>query len=156
MKALTLHPKWAEKVASGEKTLEVRGWGTGYRGPLAIISGKARTKADKDRRCGEVVAVAALIGVRQATPEDSEAACCPVTPADLVWQLGSVAVVRPGAWPTTGFQGLRHIEVPAAYSYLDYKGAVVKVAHPGKKQRKSDFLAYLERLERQFGPPVRM
>ncbi len=36
MKALTLWQPWATLIAVGVKVIETRGWGTPYRGPLAI------------------------------------------------------------------------------------------------------------------------
>lgn len=40
MKALSLHQPWASLVAARAKRLETRGWGTSYRGELAIQAGK--------------------------------------------------------------------------------------------------------------------
>ena len=40
MFALTLHQPWASLIASGHKHCETRGWGTSYRGPLAIHAGR--------------------------------------------------------------------------------------------------------------------
>jgi len=37
MKALSVKQPWANKIASGEKTIEVRTWYTHYRGPLLIV-----------------------------------------------------------------------------------------------------------------------
>lgn len=41
MKALTVIQPWASLIATGEKRFETRGWGTRYRGPLAIHAGKS-------------------------------------------------------------------------------------------------------------------
>lgn len=38
MKALSIHPVYAEAIALGEKTIEVRTWKTNYRGPIVICS----------------------------------------------------------------------------------------------------------------------
>lgn len=38
MKALSLHPKWAAKIATGEKPEEYRTWKTPYRGDLLICA----------------------------------------------------------------------------------------------------------------------
>jgi hypothetical protein len=40
MKAITLHEPWASAMADGLKSIETRGWGTDYRGPVAIHAGK--------------------------------------------------------------------------------------------------------------------
>lgn len=45
MKAITIHQPWATLIALREKRFETRGWGTKYRGPLAIHAAK---KVDKD------------------------------------------------------------------------------------------------------------
>lgn len=39
MKAITVQQPWAGVIASGDKTVENRTWGTKYRGPLAIHAG---------------------------------------------------------------------------------------------------------------------
>ena len=38
MKALSLHPKWAAKIATGDKPEEYRTWKTSYRGDLLICA----------------------------------------------------------------------------------------------------------------------
>lgn len=40
MKTLTLKQPWATLIADGFKVIEIRTWGTEYRGPLAIHAGK--------------------------------------------------------------------------------------------------------------------
>lgn len=42
MKALTICQPFASLIASGEKRVENRIWGTSYRGPLLIHAGKSR------------------------------------------------------------------------------------------------------------------
>ena len=39
MKAITVKQPWAWAIAHGQKDIENRTWGTGYRGPLAIHAG---------------------------------------------------------------------------------------------------------------------
>jgi hypothetical protein len=39
-KTLFVQNPWAEWIAEGKKTMEVRGWGTHYRGPILICSSK--------------------------------------------------------------------------------------------------------------------
>lgn len=53
MKALTLYPVWAMLIALEKKTLETRGWGTTYRGPLAITSSARLTPEDRFCFCEE-------------------------------------------------------------------------------------------------------
>lgn len=38
MRALSVRQPWAHLIASGEKSIEVRSWGTAYRGPLLIVA----------------------------------------------------------------------------------------------------------------------
>jgi hypothetical protein len=39
VRALSVKAPWADLIASGDKTVEVRSWHTHYRGPLVICSG---------------------------------------------------------------------------------------------------------------------
>lgn len=38
--ALSVRQPWAELILAGRKTIEVRGWGTDYRGPLWLHTGR--------------------------------------------------------------------------------------------------------------------
>jgi hypothetical protein len=46
MKAISLWQPWASAIALGAKTIETRGWQTGYRGPLAIHAAKRKVKRE--------------------------------------------------------------------------------------------------------------
>lgn len=65
MKALTISQPYASLIASGEKWVENRRWGTSYRGPLAIHAGKGTQYVTRDQLQdfpnGGVIAVAQLI-----------------------------------------------------------------------------------------------
>lgn len=85
MKALSVRQPWADKIARGEKTIEVRTWGTRYRGPLLIC---ASAKTCGDLPTGVAVCVVQLVDVRRITSEDAVAACCAVDPAtEFAWVL---------------------------------------------------------------------
>jgi hypothetical protein len=38
MRALSVRQPWAHLISTGEKSIEVRSWGTAYRGPLLIVA----------------------------------------------------------------------------------------------------------------------
>ena len=42
MKAISLLQPWASLVVMGAKTIETRGWGTKYRGPILIHASKGK------------------------------------------------------------------------------------------------------------------
>lgn len=67
--ALSLIQPWAEAICAGLKLIETRGWGTAYRGRLAIHASKRMSVADKrfaaahcmrDLPLGQVVAIVTL------------------------------------------------------------------------------------------------
>ena len=81
IKAITLHQPWASAIAEGLKQVETRGWGTDYRGPLAIHAGKRHTdwfnapKAALEHwdeagtlPLGAIVAVCELVDCQRMTP----------------------------------------------------------------------------------------
>ena len=65
MKALTISEPFASLIASGEKFVENRTWGTNYRGPLAIHAGKGSQYLDRDELrkypTGCVIAIGTLL-----------------------------------------------------------------------------------------------
>lgn len=65
MKALTISQPYASLIASGEKWVENRAWGTDYRGPLAIHAGKGTQYLDKQQLAeyptSQIVAVCDLV-----------------------------------------------------------------------------------------------
>jgi hypothetical protein len=88
MKAMTLKQPWATLIAEGVKTIEIRTWGTRFRGRLAIHAGKGWDqvgavnlrhrfldlgnamfeKAREER--GKVIAVATLAEIREYMDPD--------------------------------------------------------------------------------------
>lgn len=78
MKALSVRQPWASKIASGEKSLEIRTWSTKYRGPL-LICVSASPKIDGLPH-GVALCVVDVLDCRRVTADDAAAACCDVDP----------------------------------------------------------------------------
>lgn len=79
MKALSVRQPYAELIALGEKTIEVRSWRTDYRGPLVICAGAAwhpvgARMFGKFGERGVAVCVVELVDVRPFVIDDAEAA----------------------------------------------------------------------------------
>lgn len=72
---LTVRQPWASLIAAGAKTVEVRSWGTSYRGPVAILAGLGRdAEAGRDEYpAGRLLAVVDIVDVRPLVPEDRSA-----------------------------------------------------------------------------------
>lgn len=85
MRAIVVRQPYAELIALGIKTIELRTWSTAYRGPLAIVAGRQLhrkrprywgSKGDGAQfPRGRVVAVVALIGCVPMKPHHAERAC---------------------------------------------------------------------------------
>ena len=77
MKALSVRAPWAEMIASGRKTLEIRSWRTHYRGHLLICQSRG----------GGAIAIVELTGCRKATVADYDA-CGGFDPSgEFAWEL---------------------------------------------------------------------
>lgn len=107
MKALSIKQPWSSMIASGEKTIETRTWGTKYRGELLIVSSKK--PAIPGLPSGQAVAIADLTDVRRMTKEDEAAACCGVYPGVFAWVLENVREIDP--FPVRGQQGLYEVDI---------------------------------------------
>jgi hypothetical protein len=103
MKALSIKPIHAARIASGEKTIELRSRRTHYRGPLLICF----CQPDGHARC-----IVDVIGCRPATPADSTAACYAIEPGAklFAWELANVRQVKP--FPVKGKQGFIDVALP--------------------------------------------
>lgn len=112
LRGLTVRQPWASAIAAGRKTIEVRTWRTGWRGPVLIHAGRDRRHLreaaagggsalglSKRRReqarpapwypLGVVLAVARIVDCRRLEPDDGAALDIPGW-ADL--------------WPERGFE----------------------------------------------------
>lgn len=82
MKALSVQQPWAQLIAQGDKTIEVRSWVAKYRGPLLIVSSRAQIVTAKLEAGGEqvlpvgiAITIVDLVEVRPLRPDDVESAC---------------------------------------------------------------------------------
>lgn len=94
MKALSVRQPWAELIASGRKSIELRTWSTNYRGPLIIVASLARHSStlhqSVDGPRGVTVCVAELVNVELATASDATDAAFDTIPDGLfAWRLTS-------------------------------------------------------------------
>lgn len=97
MRALSVKQPWAELIARGEKTIELRTWRTNYRGPLAIVASCLRSPAHPhiDGARGAIVAVTELVDVRLTAPSDSRHAHCKASPEEFAWVLRATKRIDP-------------------------------------------------------------
>lgn len=116
MRTLTVKQPWADLIAGGIKTIEVRSWTTRYRGPVLITASASHSRTDdarihqrvSDERLGITVCVVNLVDVRPATADDFDA-CGGFDPSgSLAWVLASPKLVSP--LRVRGALGLRHVE----------------------------------------------
>jgi len=101
VKGLSVRQPWAELIASGRKTVEMRMWSTNHRGPLVICAGQ-RQDANASERfergpLGVLICVVDLVDVRPMRKRDARAACCHHghISDELGWILESPRRVRP-------------------------------------------------------------
>ena len=106
MKALSVKQPWAELIARGEKTIEVRDWSSKHRGPLLIVA----SKRPNVWATGCAVAVVDLVGCRPMTRADEEAALGEYYHGAKVWVLENPRRVE--QVPVTGRVGVYDVEVP--------------------------------------------
>ncbi len=107
VKALSVKQPWANFIASAQKTIETRSWGTPYRGDLLIASFKTPAKPGP-AGCG--VALVELFDCRRMLPSDEESALCEVYPGAYAWRLRNLRPLEP--FPIRGEQGLYDAVVP--------------------------------------------
>lgn len=89
VRLLSVKQPFAELIARGEKTIELRSKAFKYRGPLVIVSCAKRSPKlpDVDGPRSRAVALVEMMDARPATPADSARACCEVTPGEFAWEL---------------------------------------------------------------------
>jgi len=105
MKALSVKQPWANMIARGEKTIELRSWGTRHRGDLLICS----SKQPYIEPAGCILAIVNLVNCRRATQADEEKACSIVwLNVDFAWVFEDIRRIAP--FPIKGAQGLFDIE----------------------------------------------
>ena len=78
MKAIVIRQPWAERILSGRKTIETRGWVANHRGDILIVAGKKHAEASftaddpelEGLPRGKAVGVVRLVDVRPMLKED--------------------------------------------------------------------------------------
>lgn len=109
MKALSVKQPWANLIASGEKSIETRLWGTEYRGPLLIVSSRTPPIAP----AGCALALADLVECRPMMLSDEKLALCPVYENAVAWLLRNIRAVEP--FPVKGQLGVYDVDVAPAH-----------------------------------------
>ena len=103
MKCLSVKNPYAGWIADGSKTIELRSWRCGYRGPLIICASARGETADHDMPNGVARCLVTLIDIRPFTRVDAQAArnrwrrglyawvltdCRPLPPVPVKGRLG--------------------------------------------------------------------
>ena len=115
VRALCVRQPWANRIASGEKSIETRTWATRYRGEIMICSS---LNPPRPEPVGSAVALAELVECRpMMTPADWAAACCDPYLGAYGWVLANVRAVRP--FRIAGHLGIFHLEIPDPVEYQE-------------------------------------
>lgn len=108
MKALSVKQPWANLIASGEKSIETRLWGTEFRGPLLIVSSKVPRIAP----AGYALALVTLVECRPMTVSDQRLALCPVYKNAVAWLFRNIRALEP--FPLKGQLGVFDVDIAPA------------------------------------------
>jgi len=122
MKAISIKQPWAQLIAQGLKTLEIRSWKTKYRGPLLICASaksadflKAYKKLNHPTRgiwhedreegpgsdwenyyqLGKAIAIVELIDIKPFEPSNEQEALCDYAPGLYAWRLKLIEQIEP-------------------------------------------------------------
>ncbi len=115
MKALSIKQPWADMIAQGTKTIELRSWATKFRGRFLIVSSlkpdemkvfkntihpKLGTwcedgEYDSFHHLGAAICTAELFKVTDFEPSHCEAAVCDFYTDLKAWHLRDIKQVRP-------------------------------------------------------------
>jgi hypothetical protein len=93
--ALSIQQPWADWIVSGRKTIEIRTWATGYRGPIWVHAGQKPAgrvegqPAVATERCGGLIG---LVELEAVVPFDQER-----------WELWRETHLDPGSFPGGSF-----------------------------------------------------
>lgn len=111
MRAISIKQPWAGLIASGRKSVELRGWATSYRGPLLVCAGARLDPRghlySAEGPTGHAIAVVELVDVRLAVEADAAAACyrpSDFAPECFAWILRDPRRIEPR--PVKGQLGL--------------------------------------------------
>ena len=105
IKTLAIRQPWISLIAEGDKTIEVRSWPTGYRGPLLLVASGKPLRVDCDGEiftlpAGIQVCIADVVDCRLLRKADLVAACLDDVPGfdiagQWAWCLANVRQVAP-------------------------------------------------------------
>lgn len=110
MKALSIKQPYANLIADGHKTIEMRTWRTMYRGDLLLCSSKQPDIAP----AGMAVATAELVACRPMIPGDVERALRDYERGLVSWVLQDVKKIAE-PFPVRGRLMLFDVELPAGF-----------------------------------------
>lgn len=97
-RVLTVRQPWADLIASGAKSIEVRSWRVDYRGPL-VIAAAGREPRDYDRaRRGVLVCLVELVDCRLGLETDRAAAGGVDVAGLWAWVLQRPRALAPLPW----------------------------------------------------------
>jgi hypothetical protein len=111
MRVLSVRQPFASLIASGRKTVELRSWGTAYRGPVLILAGSGIWRGTEHPigPRGVSLCVVDLVDVRVVTSADAEAACIkPPGGFDFAWELRNPRPIK--QVPVKGKLGLYRLD----------------------------------------------
>lgn len=117
MKAICIKQPWAQLIADGIKTIEIRSWKTKYRGKLLIVASTRPFEGlskhvVKDKRgrnkvsgsefpqydylaFGQAICIAELMSIEPFTRKHEKAALCDYWSDLYAWKLGNIKAVEP-------------------------------------------------------------
>ncbi len=120
MKALSVKQPAANKIASGEKTIELRTWPTKYRGPVLILS----SKSPNIEPAGCALAIVDLVDCLPMREEHVIASCASqLYPECYCWILANVHVIKPV--PMKGSLGLFEVDIDKTDLDADDRAEIV-------------------------------
>lgn len=105
MKAISIRQPYANQIASGRKTIEVRSWPTRHRGDILICV----SASPKIEPCGVALCIANLVDCRPMTRTDENPALSKL-PAEgaWAWVLSDVRLIAP--FPVRGRLGIYELD----------------------------------------------
>lgn len=106
--SLSVQQPYANWIAEGRKTLEIRSWTTHHRGDLMICA----STTGKGEPAGVALCVVELIRIRPMELTDEAAACYPLQLGEYAWELTSVRRLRE-PFPIKGQQKLFRRKIPS-------------------------------------------
>lgn len=114
MKALSIVTPSGSRIASGQKTLEVRRWHPALspNEDLLIVENRRFLHNDGEEDDGFAVAIVRVKAVRPFVVGDIEAACASsYAEGWLAWELGDVRAITPPL-PVRAARGIYEVELP--------------------------------------------